>query len=55
MHEFSLLKNQTDMNKRKLITKEEMKKYNMNKSPDWLDTFLMRMYFEIKQTSEWAY
>ena len=55
MHEFSLLKNQTDMNKRKLITKEEMKKYNMNKSPDWLDTFLMRMYFEIKQISEWAY
>jgi len=38
-----------DVQKKKLISKEEMKK-NIGRSPDFLDVLLFRMYFEIKGT-----
>jgi len=38
----------SDTNKKKLLSKEEMKK-RLGRSPDYLDMLLMRMYFEIKK------
>ena len=40
--------------KLKMIRKEQMKK-NLGRSPDHLDNFIMRMYFEIKQTKVFKY
>lgn len=47
IEELELLIRQEDDRQMKLITKDEMKE-KIGRSPDWLDIFIMRMYFEIK-------
>ena len=47
VEEFELLIRQEDDRQMKLITKDEMKE-KIGRSPDWLDIFIMRMYFEIR-------
>jgi hypothetical protein len=42
-----LKRDNVDIDKKKLIKKDAMKKCNGNKSPDYLDMLLMRMVFEI--------
>jgi phage terminase large subunit len=47
IEEFEQLKRQDSDTKKKLITKDLIKS-NIARSPDYLDTFIMRMYFELK-------
>jgi hypothetical protein len=46
IEEFEQLKREDSDGKMKLIKKDTMKD-NIGRSPDWLDTFIMRMYFEL--------
>lgn len=48
IEELELLKRQEDDRQMKLITKDEMKD-TIGRSPDWLDVFIMLMYFQIKR------
>lgn len=47
IEEFEQLKYQESDGKNKLIPKDEMKA-NIGRSSDWLDTFIMRMFFELR-------
>lgn len=43
-------------NKLRILPKEKIKE-NIGRSPDWLDVFIMRMYFEVRKqedTNQWA-
>lgn len=46
IQDFECLKRKDDDDKMGLISKDLMKQ-SIGRSPDWLDTFIMRMYFEI--------
>jgi hypothetical protein len=39
-------------NKLRILPKDKIKEV-LGRSPDWLDVFIMRMYFEVKKSSEW--
>lgn len=54
IEEFEQLKRNEDDRKLGLISKEDMKD-NVGRSPDWLDLFIMRMYFEIKEPDSFMF
>lgn len=54
IEELEQLKRQDDDKQLKLISKSDMKD-NIARSPDWLDLFIMRMYFNIKEPDKYLY
>lgn len=52
IQEIEILKRKDIEDKQSLISKEEMK-ILIGRSPDWLDTFIMRMYFELTNKKDW--
>jgi hypothetical protein len=50
IEEFEQLKKEESDGKQKLLKKARIKE-NIGRSPDWLDTFIMRMYFELELTT----
>jgi phage terminase large subunit len=49
IQEFEQLKREPSDEKMKMISKDKIKE-NIGRSPDWLDTFIMRMYFELNSS-----